>query len=427
MRSGVDIIVIGAGAAGLAAAKEATQHGARVLVLEGRDRIGGRIHTLASPSAPFATELGAEFVHGRPDSTWGLIRNLELSAYDVPFEHHERRHGRLAKADDFDARLEDAMRGLAKLRGPDVSFSNYLTRSRVSELKRSTALDFVKGFDAADPERISARSLAKEWADIGNTEDNTQFRLLTGYGALVAGLLRSIDRRLLKLRLREQVTGVHWKPGEAAIHTRRRVYRAPRVVITLPLGILQCPPGGPGAVHFDPPVPALRRVHDIGFGGVVKVLLEFDRPFWEDDEDTADASFLHTPGSAFPTWWTARPLRSCRLTGWAGGPVADALGNADESRLRRCAIQSLADLFHRARGFLGARLCRFYAHNWLTDPFSRGAYSYALVGQDTAASELARPVAGTLCFAGEALDTENPATVAGALTSGKRAGHWAAR
>ncbi|MGH7245211.1 MAG: flavin monoamine oxidase family protein [Phycisphaerales bacterium] len=423
-----DLIIIGAGPAGIAAADESVSRGSsRVLLLEARPRIGGRVRTLSLPDSPIPIELGAEFVHGQPASTWNLIRRFHAAAHDVPFENHELIRGRLRKTDAFDAQLERVMSGLARIRGSDISFADYLARSRFSAADRKAAADFVQGFDAADTHLVSARSLAHEWESIGNLADNRQSRLSAGYGPLLQQLLDSIDPRRLTLHLNEPAQRIRWSRSDVRVQTNKHTYRARAAIITLPISLLQLPQGSPGALQFEPDVPALAHARQIGMGNVVKVLLEFDSPFWEESEKLADAAFLHVPGAPFPTWWTTRPVRSAWLTGWAGGPFADALSSLPPSEVQAAALRSLSKLFGRSAQSLGKRIKRTLGYDWGADPLSRGAYSYQLAGQTSAPARLAQPVANTLFFAGEALDPDDPATVAGALASGRRAGKRASR
>ena len=155
----------------------------------------------------------------------------------------------------------------------------------------------------------------------------------------------------------------------------------------------------------------------------MKLSLRFRTAFWEEVENRRyqDASFFHSPDAVFPTFWTSLPLRAPLLTAWVGGPKALRLSTASQPDIVRQAMDSLASMFgHRDASEL--ELEAAYYHNWQTDPFSRGAYSYLAAGGGDARAQLAAPVEGTLFFAGEAIDTnDEAATVAGALLSGERA------
>jgi monoamine oxidase len=192
------------------------------------------------------------------------------------------------------------------------------------------------------------------------------------------------------------------------------------------------PPQSEGAVRFIPDIAGKRAVAaHLGFGSVVKAIVKLREPVWEStaairaakaDETLPDASFFHEHRAAFPTWWTMRPLRLPILTGWAGGPKAAALGGLSRMALAARAIDSLAMLLRRRRSTIAGLIEAIHVVDWGADRFSRGAYSYEAVGAGNARAELAKPVAKTLFFAGEATDTDGQAsTVAGAIASGRRA------
>lgn len=426
------IIVIGAGAAGLAAARVLADRGHHVTILEARARVGGRIHTVLDDARP--VELGAEFIHGRPPATWDLLREADLRVCDVPFEHMERRAGRLISRPDYWTELRSGLRGLARIGPRDISVAEYLRRNRTLDAHARTMVeDFVSGFDAADLERISAKSIAREQEDVGDLRES-QFRLLHGYAGLTQFLQQSLDKSRVRIRLRSPVAEIHWsKRGVACYVGRtRRVVRGRAAVITLPLGVLQLSPDNTGAVRFVPDIPEKQRAAmKLGSGPVLKVILRFVEPFWETDSfiraaradrPLQNASFLHCYAAAFPTWWTPRPLRDPLLTGWAGGPKARALSGRSHEELIREALRSLAVLFRHPVARIASLLVRGRVHDWPSDAFARGAYSYVTVGGGRARAVLAQPVDGVLFFAGEATDTAGQAsTVAGALQSGHRA------
>jgi len=161
-----------------------------------------------------------------------------------------------------------------------------------------------------------------------------------------------------------------------------------------------------------------------------KVVLRFADPFWEDRRivraaaslDLDEIAFVQTSEAALPTWWTQHPVRGPFLTGWAGGPRAQALGALSHSRRIDAAVESVSIALGVARARVRRSLLQAWHHDWSADPFARGAYSYQLAGGAHAGRELARPIESTLYFAGEA--TCAPplnGTVEGALASGRRA------
>ena len=150
-------------------------------------------------------------------------------------------------------------------------------------------------------------------------------------------------------------------------------------------------------------------------------MLGFDTRWWA-REGEEGPSFVHGTTEPFPVWWSALPSRVPLLTGWSGGPRAGALAGQGEDGVLDAALDSLASDFGRDVAELGSRLRLAYSHDWGADPYSGGAYSYGGVGAIEARAALARPVAGTLILAGEAVaQGGRNATVHGALTSGRAA------
>jgi monoamine oxidase len=144
-------------------------------------------------------------------------------------------------------------------------------------------------------------------------------------------------------------------------------------------------------------------------------VFRFKERFWD------DFNFVHSSDPFVPTWWTPAPVRSPVLTGWAGGHAADALLADGEDAMRDRALDAMARTFHMGRRTIDDQLAGVYAHNWQSDPFSRGAYSYSGVGGSDAHDALAKPLRQTLFFAGEATSGDQTGTVAGAIETGRRA------
>jgi monoamine oxidase len=221
---------------------------------------------------------------------------------------------------------------------------------------------------------------------------------------------------------------VRWKRGKVTIaatqHGREHDVVARQAIVTLPLGVLQLPPQAPNGVRFVPSLTSKQKaLTGLATGPVIKLLLRFRRPFWDeiDGERYSEAAFFHAPRTAFPTFWTTLPVRAPLIAAWAAGPAAARLAGVSGDALVRTALRCLTKLFSGEErcidDFQGA-----YLHDWQSDPFACGAYSYVVAGGGKARDFLARPLASTLFFAGEAADTGGESgTVAGALASAKRA------
>jgi monoamine oxidase len=431
MKSAYDVVVIGAGAAGLAAAVRLAEAGRSVLVLDARDRVGGRIDTRHEPGLAVPVELGAEFVHGVAPLTRKWTERAGRSVLEIPDEHHRLVNGRLARYDGLFDDVQSVFRRNKTLASHDVSFAQFLDVTLKDELSaqaRGAARSMAEGFDAADTTRASALPIVEEWTN-ESFIDASQGRIEGGYSTLLAEIVRTLPASLCKVQLQTVVQKVTWENGSVEIEGKFLgqpfVVIAPRAVVTVPLGVLQSQPGDIGHIAFEPALStkqkALRKLES---GPVIKLSLRFRSSFWEQINEglSRDASFLHVENQPFGVFWTPLPVRGPLLVAWLGGPrVASVDPHGDVAHLAKQAVQSLDSLFGK-QWDIADELEAVYCHDWQRDPFARGAYSYVGVGGGTAREELAAPVGGTLFFAGEATDTEGEAaTVMGALQSGERA------
>jgi monoamine oxidase len=411
----VDVVIIGAGASGLAAARELARNGRRIAIVEARDRIGGRVHTLHAADVALPIELGAEFIHGAAEETFRIVDAAALLVDQLPDDHWWSRDGQWKRVDDFWEKLDRVRARIPK--GKDRSFADFLRSRRFDPRLREMACTFVEGYHAAHADLISAQALRS--AD-GEQEDHRQYRIAVGYDTLMTCLRSSIDDPSA-LRLGTTVSSIRWKRGsvEVECHSRhaRETLRAKAALITIPIGIWKAPRDQEGSIRFEPALADKERaVEKIEVGHVVKIVFRFREPFWEQP-----FNFLHADDRFMPTWWTSAPARTPLLTGWAGGRAADALlAEGAEAMIDR-ALDSMSRAFDVRRRTLETSLVATWTHDWQRDPFSRGAYSYLAVGGSGAHEALAKPVQSTLFFAGEATSADETGTVAGAIASGRRA------
>jgi monoamine oxidase len=191
-------------------------------------------------------------------------------------------------------------------------------------------------------------------------------------------------------------------------------FSASKAIVTLPLGVLKA-----RSVAIDPePSRILAAADRMEAGSARRLVLVFRPPFWK--EKIADMRFLFSPAMTPPTWWTQHPSDIPMLVGWVGGPRTDALPRPDEFLSQ--ALRSLEHIFSLAPQSLDAALRNSYQHDWQSDPYTRGAYSYAPAGALDCSAQMTEPVDNTLFFAGEHTDTTGHwGTVHGALRSGLRA------
>jgi monoamine oxidase len=417
-----EAVVVGAGAAGLAAARTLSRAGVQTVVLEARGRIGGRLLTCEDAGLPVPVDLGGEFVHGTAELSFALLREAGSVAIDITGTSLIFEDGDLRERDDPFAIVARAMRGAVDLRD-DLSVDAF-TRDLAADVRRSTRM-MVEGFDAADPARASARALAEEWNGDEGGQTTRAFRPLGGYARLLRALHGTLDPKRASVLLETPVHRVRRRAGGFEVDATTAggaplSVRARTAIVTLPVGVLQS-----GSPSFEPPLPPETRValEHLIMGPVVKLVLRFRSAFWETLRDGRylDAGFFHRADGRFPTFWTLLPLRTPVLIAWAGGPKADALAGLDRAARVGAALDDLSALFGGAiepRAAFEAA----YSHDWQADPYARGAYSYAAVGGQGARAALAAPVDGVLFFAGEATaGAAEAGTVAGALQSGERA------
>jgi len=425
----IDVIVIGAGVAGLCAAHELARAGLRVELLEARDRVGGRIWSLHQNDGTPPVEMGAEFVHGKPPEIFNLACLAHMNIARVSGEMWRKRNGRLEQDNAFFAEVETI---LAKMhRGErDRSFQEFLDACcpQDSEAKR-WALQYVQGFHAAHPERIGVWGLLEGDAASDDIDGDAQFRVLNGYHTLVDHLHGQLARsERCRVRLHAIVKRVEWKRGAVAVElaSGERLH-AMKAVITLPLGVFKS-----DAVTFTPALAA--KQHALGhleMGAVIRVTLVFRERFWEHAKDAtgkplADLGFLFSEEKWFPTWWSQLPARTPVLTAWSAGPRGEANSGLGHDAVAARALDSLANILAVPnsgidRAKLDTLFVAAHTHDWQSDPFARGGYSYVAAGGDGSERELAAPLEDTLFFAGEAANFEgHNGTVNGAMMTADR-------
>jgi len=211
-----DVVIIGAGAAGLIAARTLAEASHSVLLLEARDRIGGRIWTRHEIGTASPVELGAEFIHGQIPQTLHLLHEAGETAVDTEGARWTLLHGKLQKrTEDLFGQVQKAMKAADLLGKPDVSFQEFLDkgdRYGLSGEAGALARRFVQGFDAADPARVSAQSIAEEWIS-GGMLDAPQFRPLGGYSSVLRALAGKLNRNNVHVQLQTVVNAVRWQPG----------------------------------------------------------------------------------------------------------------------------------------------------------------------------------------------------------------------
>ncbi len=418
-----DVLIVGAGVSGLAAAAELHEAGLRVRVLEARDRIGGRTWSLRVNGLDRAVELGAEFIHGKPPEIFDIAKQAHLDPLELGGENFTS-DGESVRRFDFFRHSESVLDKLDQ-RGPDRSFLDFLREhGEEKNPDAQRALRYVRGFHAADPGLISVHAMVRESAAEEEIEGDRQFRPKHGYQALVDWYVKRLEA--VPILLNSRVLNIT-RDGEgvtvASLTDSVRHYdRAIKAIITLPLAVLQV-----HAVGFEPDLPEKwAAAEKLAMGKVLRVSLQFREQFWaqrkEGKPDLHKMHFLMAEDEYFPTWWTAYPLEMPVLVGWAPDVCADRLRGMSHEEVISRSKASLQKALPMYAAEINGSFMNGYFHDWQADPYSLGAYSYVKAGGTGAQEELAKPVADTLFFAGEATEWKgHHATVHGAIATGLRA------
>jgi monoamine oxidase len=406
-----DVLVIGAGGAGLTAAKQLTAAGSSVLVLEARDRIGGRAFTDTSLGVPW--DRGCSWLHSSEVNPWVAYarqNGFELVADTLPRVFYDKARrmsdaetsGFRAVQERMDRELDDAAR-----RGLDIPAAAALTQATLADPWYPMAERHLTGWEGIEPSNFSILDSSQY------VEDGPDLMVPRGYGALLAHYARGID-----VRLRTTVTRVRWTARGVAADTNDGTYAARVAVVALPSAVI-----ADGAVIFAPALPAevLQAHHDLPLGLLDKIALKFKRNvFPSERSEFLELRRADGRGMNFLT----RHWNSNVCVGFAAGRFAHELEAAGEAAAIEHALSELSTMLG---GELRRQFDRGAATAWALDPFARGSYSHCLPGRHGARVLLTRPVGGRLVFAGEHTEQSAYGTLHGALRSGLRAAAEARR
>jgi monoamine oxidase len=408
-----NIIIVGAGIAGLIAARAlAADH--NVLVIEASERAGGRILTYRGSEFPCPVEGGAEFVHGKLKHTLRLLKEAGIEYVPVKGKMYSKEKNKWKEQHDMIEGWDLLLRKMKKLK-EDMTMQDFLLQyfdgNKYAALRRHVT-NYTEGFDVADIRKVSVRSLYEEWSN----EDEENFRLPKGYGALIDFLVQQCEQKGCSFMYNAAVKQIDREKNAATVYTAdEKKYSCNKVIIATPLSSLQRSAAA-CSINFTPPLDkAVHAAKQIGLGTVVKIVLLFKEHFWK-----ADAGFIFSD-EIFPTWWTQLPNKAPLLTGWAGGPKAELLHDEMDEPVLQKALSSLSNIFDMTVEELSSRLQSYKVFNWSKNEWALGAYSYATPESKAAKKLLSKPVDNTIFFCGEGIyDGNSPGTVEGAIVSAKK-------
>ncbi|MGF1503878.1 MAG: flavin monoamine oxidase family protein [Anaerolineae bacterium] len=413
------VVVIGAGAAGLAAAIYLQEEGFPVAVLEARDRPGGRVWT-DTESAPYPIELGAEFIHGGRVVTWDALREYGLSATGEALRNRDSAlfaNGSLIRHPAWMRRFEiEAYDGVFEVAAEWVSTGRAdgtvlaLAQEELArlDLDEPVNLALLDGLFAPDYgvglDQLGVYGLAEAtFAGDGSGD----YRVVEGYSRLMQAMADAVS-----VTYNQVVRTIEWGPGGVVARTDDATHEAERCIITIPLSLLQN-----GSIAFSPALPAAKQdaINRLGAADVLKVMLEFEEAVWPEG---IGALVTDLPTQ---TWWRpgfGQPDEMPIWTALVGERTSTQISGMTEEAATAFALNDLAAIFGpQVRDALtGGRVI-----NWPQDPFARMGYSTVPVGAAGQREVLAQPLDGVLFFAGEATHVIRPGTVHGAIETGWRA------
>lgn len=415
-----DVIIIGGGAAGLMAAKLLSEGGKKILLLEARKQLGGRIQTIEEFSFP--AEGGAEFIHGNLKTTLNLLEEAGLEKTKLEGRFCRVTKGKWTTENELVPHWDVLVQKLNECKEDMTacSFLNTFFKEKKYNMLKKNFKNYIQGYDAADPKYANIFAIRNEI----NNEDEGQFRPVPDYAALIAFLKESCLKHNGVIKTNEPVKKIR-KYTTIEVITSASKYICKKIIIAVPLGVLQCRKNNSNFIKFPSNLNAYTKAaKKIGNGEVIKFLVEFDAAFWLDEKflkekNIAAPSYIFS-NEKVPTWWTQYPSKVPLLTGWIAGPASYKWKKYSQEGFKQLLLSSLSGLFKLPSGQLEKRLVNFKVVNWTTEPYILGGYSYSTIQTEAARKLLNHALEHTFYFAGEHILKNSSSTVDAALASGKQ-------